>query len=406
MDVAKIKTMLGTDAMLDTAEDLINQCKYKEVLDLFCKPLSWTAEQECRLLKCMSQANRMLGYLLEALEWAKEYLKNTKRLWKRDSVQYVCALHEMASVALAMHNITEADAFIEQAFKILNKLGMQDSVIYSAVRLVQCELLRTQGLFQAALATYLVVWQRLQNSKGCVNYIHAIEGIAYCHYELEIYDEALRFYHELVEISTDKSKPIVLISMSVMARIYRNLRQFDIALAYMETVRVMYRETLGSDHEKTIELTQKIQQCRAEQYTRPTGKRFPYRMCNYCNKISKTPLQKCPCLRAYYCNADCQTKDWLIHRPNCIRCCGCDEIFVSELGTRKWFHCPTCYVMKYCSAKCRDAHVDHPDCTPHCFVCHIKVDVAKKCSRCLATTYCSEVCQKLDWSIHKAECKK
>lgn len=399
-----MKVTLGTDAMLDKAEELIDQGKYKEVFALLGKPLSWNPEQECRFLKCMSQVNRLLGNPKDALDWATDYLDKTKKVWKRNSVQYACALQEMAFVELALNNVKEADTCIRWAFKTLDKLGLQNTGTYYAVQLVQARSLRTQVLIPAALTVYLCVQHFLQESKGCVNYIHAIEGIAYCYCHLEQYEEALKFYHELVELSPDKSRPHVLQTMLCMAWIYRNLRQFEMAFAYMETVRLVYKDTLGNQHEKTIQLAQEIQECQAEQYARPTGKRFPYRMCNGCLKISKSPMQKCPCLRAYYCNADCQAKDWPIHRPSCIRCCGCDQIFASDPGKRKWFHCSTCYVMKYCSAECRIAHKDHPDCTPHCYVCHVKVDVVKKCSQCLVITYCSDVCQKLDWSTHKEQC--
>jgi len=42
-------------------------------------------------------------------------------------------------------------------------------------------------------------------------------------------------------------------------------------------------------------------------------------ICNYCKLLSNDKLSKCSgCQKVYYCNVDCQKRDWPNHKPSCL----------------------------------------------------------------------------------------
>jgi hypothetical protein len=73
-----------------------------------------------------------------------------------------------------------------------------------------------------------------------------------------------------------------------------------------------------------------------------------FRMCS-CGAVSEA-INTCPCVRAWYCNADCQLQHWPTHMPNCIVCFQCNTELI------KVKHCSRCQQAKYCNAACQTAH--------------------------------------------------
>ncbi len=70
-------------------------------------------------------------------------------------------------------------------------------------------------------------------------------------------------------------------------------------------------------------------------------------------------LAICPCEKVFYCNAECQTKHWPEHKPECnhgrsskipiTACTNCDKVSDQNM----W--CP-CGTTLYCSVGCQRAH--------------------------------------------------
>jgi hypothetical protein len=81
-----------------------------------------------------------------------------------------------------------------------------------------------------------------------------------------------------------------------------------------------------------------------------------FRMCSFCGAVSEA-INTCPCVRAWYCNADCQLQHWPTHKPNCAVCFQCSTVLTKVL------HCSRCKQAKYCDAACQTAHwTVHKEC--------------------------------------------
>ncbi len=55
-----------------------------------------------------------------------------------------------------------------------------------------------------------------------------------------------------------------------------------------------------------------------------------FRMCSCCGAVSEA-IDTCPCIRAWYCNADCQLQHWPTHKPNCAVCFQCSTVLTKVL---------------------------------------------------------------------------
>ncbi|XP_061184396.1 uncharacterized protein LOC133192400 [Saccostrea echinata] len=84
------------------------------------------------------------------------------------------------------------------------------------------------------------------------------------------------------------------------------------------------------------------------------------------------------CTFQKYCSVDCQTKDWPRHKPNCVK--------------RE--------TIKNCHTKCP---VDLKT-SPICANCR-RENSFLQCIHCSRVYYCSQLCQKKDWTKHKTFCK-
>lgn len=89
-------------------------------------------------------------------------------------------------------------------------------------------------------------------------------------------------------------------------------------------------------------------------------------------------------------------------------CSGCKKASTST------YECEKCG-LPYCSVSCLVLHEDHRKrlCKKRvdhrlykCSLCSIEMTIMKVCGKCKKVRYCSEECQKEDWTAHKSVCKK
>eukprot|EP00980_Cylindrotheca_fusiformis_P031096 scaffold25826_cov132-Cylindrotheca_fusiformis.AAC.4 len=85
------------------------------------------------------------------------------------------------------------------------------------------------------------------------------------------------------------------------------------------------------------------------------------------------------CLMEYYCSRTCREEAKDYHKAKCLQ--NQEEKRERRGKKMKQVACDTC--------KKRQPYTK-----------------MKKCSRCRSVTYCSEECQKQDWSRHKKDCHK
>ena len=104
--------------------------------------------------------------------------------------------------------------------------------------------------------------------------------------------------------------------------------------------------------------------------------------CSYCSKVSSS-LKKCTlCHAAQYCDKECQTKHWKIHKLQC-------KSEPVDLSTSL--------------SKSANAELEHE--SQKCSFCSRQAKELKKCTRCHNTQYCDRTCQQKHWASHKNTCK-
>ena len=104
--------------------------------------------------------------------------------------------------------------------------------------------------------------------------------------------------------------------------------------------------------------------------------------CSYCFKKSGS-LKKCTlCHAAQYCDKECQTKHWKIHKLQC-------KSEPVDLSTSP--------------SKSANTELEHE--SQKCSFCSKQAKELKKCTRCNNTQYCDRNCQQKHWASHKNTCK-
>ncbi|KAL4231969.1 hypothetical protein ACF0H5_009546 [Mactra antiquata] len=165
--------------------------------------------------------------------------------------------------------------------------------------------------------------------------------------------------------------------------------------------------------------------------------------CHYCQR-GGSHLKRCKgCLKVYYCNTDCQKTDWSDHRLECkvkktknkrskkqngetmgnqspdneedkIHQSG-NLVVTEQRGTSEVYTASNLYGA---SSTVDDEHsLEGSNCgeakdglvnnnnEATCFKCGNR-GCTNACSRCRKTFYCSKVCQRKDWPVHKKICNK
>jgi tetratricopeptide (TPR) repeat protein len=68
-----------------------------------------------------------------------------------------------------------------------------------------------------------------------------------------------------------------------------------------------------------------------------------FRLCNHCEMIMEGMMFCTGCMKAWYCNEECQLADWTKHKPNCYVCQLCDTIVYHDpLPESGLLYCSRC----------------------------------------------------------------
>jgi hypothetical protein len=143
--------------------------------------------------------------------------------------------------------------------------------------------------------------------------------------------------------------------------LFANLNQYEEAIPRFEEALAIRQRVFGDQHEDTVTLAKKlagVRQLAAQSDRSAIDVGHNFRMCSCCGAVSEA-INTCPCVRAWYCDADCQLQHWPTHKPHCSVCFQCSTVLTKVLD----------------------------------------------CSRCKQAKYCNNAaCQTVHWSVHKKEC--
>ncbi len=136
-----------------------------------------------------------------------------------------------------------------------------------------------------------------------------------------------------------------------LARLFADLKQYEEAIPRMEEVLAIEKRVFGDQHERTAQTAKQlamVRQLAAQSDRGAIDVGHNFRMCSWCGAVSEA-INTCPCVRAWYCNADCQLQHWPTHKPQCRVCFYCSTV-------TKVKRCSRCQIAKYCNAACQTEH--------------------------------------------------
>jgi ankyrin repeat protein len=136
-----------------------------------------------------------------------------------------------------------------------------------------------------------------------------------------------------------------------------------------------------------------------------TRSRFMGRSCYNCFE-TKAIMQKCgSCVRTRYCCKECQLAHWPEHKVTCDR-----RGKAAFSPARDEFDAVAQSYQSPRSLSDSNASPTLPVVQDTCNFCHAKkahgAERLRQCARCRDVSYCSEICQRGDWSAHKKACAK
>jgi hypothetical protein len=153
---------------------------------------------------------------------------------------------------------------------------------------------------------------------------------------------AIACYEEAVEHSRNlhgKNHPEYATGVHNHACLFFDLKQYE-AIPRLEEALAIEQRVFGAQHDQSG--VAQIRSCAID-----VGHNF--RMCSWCGAVSEA-INTCPCVRAWYLNADCQLQHWPTHKPHCSVCYPCSTVRIKVLD------CSRCKQAKYCNAACQTAH--------------------------------------------------
>ncbi|KAL5004852.1 hypothetical protein ScPMuIL_018308 [Solemya velum] len=146
-------------------------------------------------------------------------------------------------------------------------------------------------------------------------------------------------------------------------------------------------------------IEEKPQTCNVENIRIPTENKDGGE-CPVCSTLGV--LRTCSrCHKSAYCSKDCQKKDWKNHRQNCTSKDGTyhsRDADPEECKPSKQTDAPTPQSSGHNNA------ASSKGCGDRCSVCGTRS--TKTCARCKIAIYCSTICQRQHWAVHKPHCVK
>jgi tetratricopeptide (TPR) repeat protein len=177
-----------------------------------------------------------------------------------------------------------------------------------------------------------------------------LSNVGFCHQRLQQWSEAVACYKEAVEHTCNlcgNNHPQYAIALSNLSRLFADLKQYEEAIPRLEEALAIRQKVYGEQHERTVRIAKELArvcQLAAQSDRGAIDVGHNFRMCSFCGAVSEA-INTCPCIRAWYCNADCPT-----HKPHCTVCFQCSTVLTKVL------HCSRSKQAKYCNAACQTAH--------------------------------------------------
>ncbi len=288
----------------------------------------------------------------------------SKQLFGARSLEHAQALEELCMVHSGLKAFPEARKAIEEALAIMEELGLQQDGHYGSMLVGLGRLDSTQGRYEEALVIFDKAKVVLAQKEKEDDYAEILCCMGYCHSKLQQWSEAVACAKEAVEHSCNlygNSHPQYATTLYNLARLFADLKQYEEAIPRLEQTLAIRQRVFGSQHERsatTAKELARVRQVAAQSDRCAIDVGHNFRMCSWCGAISEA-INTCPCVRAWYCNADCQLQHWPTHKPHCTVCFHCSTVLTKVL------HCSRCKQAKYCNAACQTAHwSEHKkDCT-------------------------------------------
>jgi tetratricopeptide (TPR) repeat protein len=312
-------------------------------------------QQEIEVVNWLNICYRFLDDYKAALPHKQRGLVLTKQLFGARSKEHAWALQGLCMVHTGLKAFPKARKAIGEALAIMEELGLQQDEEYGSMLFNLGGLDLDQGWYKEALVIYDKAKAVLAQHKEGDEYGALLGDMSICHKRLQQWTEAVACCKEAVEHRCNMhgtSHPDYAMALNNLADLFANLKQYEEAIPRLEEALAICQRVFGDQHEQTLMTAKKLTEARqlAAQSDRgaiDVGHNF--RMCSYCGAVSEA-INTCPCVRAWYCNADCQLQHWPTHKPHCAVCFQCSTVLAKVL------YCSRCKQAKYCNAACQTAH--------------------------------------------------
>jgi tetratricopeptide (TPR) repeat protein len=320
-------------------------------------------QQELEVVDWLSECYRFLDDEKAALPHQERRVVLTKQLFGARSFEYARALQGLCMVHRGLKAFPKARKAIQGALAIMEELGLQQDEDYGAMLLSLGRLDHDQGRYKEALVIYDKAKAVLAQHKEGNEYGSLLTDMGICHKWLQQWSEAVACCKEAVEhdrILLGTSHPEYATTLHNLARLFADLKQYEEAIPRFEEALAIRQKVFGDQHERTVRTAKELAgvcQLAAQSDPGAIDVGHNFRMCSCCGAVSEA-INTCPCVRAWYCNADCQLQHWPAHKPHCAVCFQCNTVLTKVL------HCSRCKQAKYCNAACQMAHwsVHKKDC--------------------------------------------
>ncbi len=214
---------------------------------------------------------------------------------------------------------------------------------------------RDQKRYKEALVVYDKAKAILAQHKEENEYGVLLTSMGICHKRLQQWSEAVACFKEDVQHSRNllgNNHPEYATTQYNLADLFADLKQYEEAIPRYEEALAIDQRVYGDQHDQTIRTAKelaRVRQLAAQSDRGAIDVGHNFRMCSWCGAVSEA-INTCPCVRAWYCNADCQLQHWPTHKPHCSVCFQCSTVLTKVL------HCSRCKQAKYCNAVCQTAH--------------------------------------------------
>lgn len=286
----------------------------------------------------------------------EEFQASRLAIKARESVN---AMEELIFVHIDLKNYDLALGIINECLKMLENLNIKDCQEYGVMLFLLGILNSRQEKYTEALLECNKAKIILSEYKKDSEYLAVLNEMALCHLKLNQFNEMFVLYKEAVDshrnIYGDKN-PEYAIPLSNLAVFYSSLKQYERAAPLYEETLSLCQEAFGDKNYRTIAAAQGLNLTRKNienPHRELIDSTHSFRMCNTCEKIVEG-MEICPaCCKVWYCNAECQLKDWSNHKPSCHVCIQCDTPIDRDF---KILRCSTCKKAKYCDVECQKKH--------------------------------------------------